>query len=41
MRLKFQKIKKEITVTEIAIITNISINDYKTKIFPQKVAKKR
>ena len=48
MRLKFQKIKREITVTErqtdreYAIIINISINDHNTKIlFPQKVTKKR
>ena len=48
MRLKFQKIIREITVTErqtdreYAIIINISINDHNTKIlFPQKVTKKR
>ena len=43
MRLKFQKIIREITVTErqtdreYAIIINISINDHNTKIlFPQR-----
>ena len=48
MRLKFQKIIREITVTErqtdreYAIIIKISINDHNTKIlFPLKVTKKR